>query len=176
VAEPYWVLVTGSRFYADYACVLATLEEIAAEHPGREMVLLHGMCDPRQPQTRFPVPWRAAERLSPEYQTRILGGDWLADRAALRLGWRIERRPADWERHGRKKAGFIRNDEMIAEMLANGALDGNGECAAFTGPCETPGCRITRPHDSHGTAHCLNSARKALIPVRPLPVAMPGPR
>jgi hypothetical protein len=174
----YWVLATGSRFYANFACILGVFGEIAAEHPDQEIALIHGMCDPRRPspqaRLRVVIPWHAAEKMSPEDQVRLLGGDWLADRAAMRLGWRIERRPADWKQH-RKSAGFIRNDAMVAEMVANGATVGHGECVPFRGPCESPECDIAQPHESHGTVHCVNRARRAGISVREAPVPVtPG--
>jgi hypothetical protein len=170
VPEPYWVLATGSRYYADPATILHTLREIAAEHPGRPLGLMNGMCDPRHPLARdMAVPWRTAEKLSLKDQRGLLGGDWLSDLAAQHLGWHIERRPADWDRHGRKLAGFIRNGEMVEEMVAIGAADGNGECIALTGLCFSARCRRPEPHESHGTADCARRAREAHIPVRPFP-------
>jgi hypothetical protein len=172
VPEPYWVLATGSRYYADPATILRALREIAAAHPGREFVLLHGQCDPRHPLARdMVVPWRAAEKLSLKDQRGLLGGDWLSDLAAKHLGWRIERRPADWVRHGPKLAGFIRNGGMVEEMVDNGAADGNGECIALTGLCLSARCRRPGPHESHGTKDCMTRAAKAHIPVRPFPAA-----
>jgi hypothetical protein len=174
VSDPWWVLVTGSRFCAGFACILGTFREIAAAHPGQEIVLLQGMCDPRhpgRPKTAPPVPWRSAEKLSAEDRESLLGADWLSVQAALRLGWRVESRPAGWKRLG-KGAGFARNDEMIAEMLANGAAEGNGECVPLWGPCESPGCRIAKRHNSHGTAHCVSRAARAGIPVRTMPGAI----
>jgi hypothetical protein len=169
VPEPYWVLVTGSRYYADPATILRTLREIAITHPGRPLGLMNGMCDPRHPLARdMTVPWRTAEKLSLKDRRGLLGGDWLSDLAAQHLGWHIERRPADWSLHG-KGAGFIRNSEMVRDMADIGAACGNGECVAFTGLCLSARCRIAVPHESHGTADCIRRARGAQIPVRPFP-------
>lgn len=168
----YWVLATGSRYYADAGTILRALREIAAAHPGREFVLMHGKCSPRDPLVpERIVPWRTAESLDLEDQRRFLGADWLSDLAGQHLGWRIERRPADWARHGRKPAGGIRNGQMVQEMVTNGAACGNGECIAFTGLCLSARCRRPEPHESHGTTDCLTQARRAHIPWRPFPAA-----
>lgn len=42
------------------------------------------------------------------------GADAIAERVAYQLGWKIERYPADWTRHG-KRAGFVRNAYMVDE-------------------------------------------------------------
>jgi hypothetical protein len=171
VTDTYWVLATGSRYYGDPATILRALREIAAAHPGREFALMNGMCDPRHPLARdMTVPWCAAEKLPLKDQRDLLGGDWLSDLAARHLSWRTVRRPADWSLHG-KRAGFIRNGEMVQEMVANGAAGGNGECIALTGLCLSARCRRPGPHESHGTADCMARATKARIPVRPFPAA-----
>lgn len=85
------------------------------------------------------------------------GADKTADIWACNHGIPLERHPADWERHG-KRAGFIRNEEMVS-LGADLAL-------AFVLPCVLPSCRKKKPHDTHGTAHCVALARKAGIPVK----------
>jgi hypothetical protein len=187
VSEPYWTLVTGSRYFAGLDTIVRTLQEIASEHPGRPLGLMHGMCDPRHPLVHERViPWRSAEKLSLADRKDLLGADWLADLAAQELGWHIERRPADWESpcrpeckpgHRRTRsgktfcpaAGNYRNGGMVQDMVAIGAPSGNGECAPFAGLCLSARCRIARPHESHGTADCIRRAREAQIPVRPFP-------
>ena len=93
MTEPYRILVTGSREFADYGLVCEELGRVMAgllRHgqlgPGPRIVIVHG----------------AAE-----------GADALADRAALAFGMGTERHPANWVEHG-KAAGPRRNAEMVA--------------------------------------------------------------
>ena len=43
------------------------------------------------------------------------GADRLARQWGESRGHDVRRRPADWDRYGRKSAGFIRNSEMVEE-------------------------------------------------------------
>lgn len=58
----------------------------------------------------------ALEQLDPETDTIVHGGapgaDGIAHYWAMRMGFRVEMHPADWDRYGRK-AGPIRNQAMI---------------------------------------------------------------
>lgn len=134
MAEPFRILVTGSRGWNDAATLAAHLGHAACEaHLQRRIpVIVHGAC-PK-------------------------GADQIADEVARQHGNQVERHPADWGRHGKKRAGFIRNAEMVAL--------GADLCLAFVLPCVLSSCRKKKPHDTHGTAHCVALARKAGIPVK----------
>lgn len=90
------MLVTGSQTWVDELIIEAamlgesfirtTLHPITAPLPPREITVVHGAC--------------------PD------GADKIADRFAMKLGWKIERYPAEWSRHGRA-AGQIRNERMV---------------------------------------------------------------
>jgi YspA, cpYpsA-related SLOG family len=91
VAEPFRVLVTGSREFDDYETVCIEIGQVMARlmaqdgpYPG--VVVVHG---------------------------GARGADALAQRAAEAFGMKTERHPADWKAHG-KRAGFIRNAAMIS--------------------------------------------------------------
>jgi hypothetical protein len=75
------------------------------------------------------------------------GTDKLAERAARAFGMATEAHAADWEAHG-KRAGFIRNAEMVAlgaDLVLAFYKQGAG---------------------NKGTGHCAKLAEKAGIPVR----------
>jgi hypothetical protein len=145
MAEPYRILVTGSRSWANRDLIRQCLAGIARDHPGRSFLLLHGMCDPRLSANGEPIPWGVAVRLAAEHQDVLTGADWIADRAARELGWQVRMHPADWAAFG-GGAGPRRNAEMVAA--------GADECLAFPLP------------GSRGTLHCARLAEKAGIPTR----------
>jgi hypothetical protein len=125
MTETYRILITGSREFDDYTTVCMELGGVmrhlmATTRPFPRIVVVHG-----------------AAR----------GADTLADRAARAFGMETEPHPADWTRYG-KRAGFIRNAEMVA-LGASRAL-------AFykTGAAH------------RGTDHAVALAEKAGIPVR----------
>jgi hypothetical protein len=82
------ILVTGSRDWTDARSI--ELEMFRALYETKttfsEAVLIHGACP--------------------------TGADALADAYARATGMHIIRRPADWERYG-KRAGFLRNAELV---------------------------------------------------------------
>lgn len=131
------VLVTGSRLWGDYSCIASALA-------GATLVV-HGMCDPRDPETGLMIPWAKAERLESEDQMKLLSADWLADVWARVNGVAYERHPADW-RKLKKAAGFRRNTDMVKL--------GAHRCEAFIKDA------------SRGATHCSVLAEKAGIPVR----------
>jgi hypothetical protein len=111
------ILVTGSRFfepawppYTGPLC--AALDDAAHALGGREIVLVHGQCNPREPSgERDSVPWYRAMDCG-VHPDRLLGADWQAYRWAIGRRWAVEPHPADWREHGRK-AGFVRNAAMV---------------------------------------------------------------
>jgi hypothetical protein len=117
------LLVCGSRTWTDRASLWQVLDRLISEHgDGQVVTVIEG--DAR-------------------------GVDRLAGQLARRRGWRLERYPADWTRHGRA-AGFRRN----ARMLQQGRPD---LVVAFTvGPLA----------DSRGTADMVRRARAAGVPVQ----------
>jgi len=111
------ILATGSRTYTDLKMVAKTLHryrevrgkpEEAIERSQETPTLLHGGAD---------------------------GADKLAEKVARHLGWNIDRRPAEWDRYG-KRAGFVRNLKMLDEepdlVLAfwDGRSKGTAHCIA----------------------------------------------
>lgn len=166
---PLRIGVTGSRRYASPGVIRSALlaaHRRARPHDGH--VLVHGQCDPREPATGNPVPWLRAKNLPIEVQGLLLGGDWLADWAALQMAeqdgitWQVKGMPADWWTAGKfnRGAGFARNKVMVA----SGPFD---EWEAFALPCDDHRCYRTDRHASHGTAHCADLAAKAGIPLYP---------
>lgn len=118
--EPVRVLVTGSRTWeAAEVIVVALAEAFAVNPPGEDFTVVHGACP--------------------------AGADDMADRAARRFGWQVERHAADWDRYG-KAAGFRRNIEMVKA--------GADVCLAFI------------KDGSRGASHCAAAAKRAGIPVR----------
>ena len=87
MGEPYRILVTGSRDWADENLIAGALLHEASRVPSsRGITVVHGTAR---------------------------GADTMANRVALHYEWQVERHPADWERHG-KAAGYRRNAEMVA--------------------------------------------------------------
>lgn len=77
------ILITGSRDWDDWKCILRVFEEFADYD---DVVLVSGACP--------------------------TGADYLCEQFAEMLGWYVERHPADWRKYG-KRAGFIRNADMV---------------------------------------------------------------
>jgi hypothetical protein len=68
-----------------------------------------------------------------------------------------ERFLAAWKARGRA-AGPERNERMVK---AGGQL-----LLAFVGPCTREHCTEPKPHDSHGTAGCMDLARDAGMEIK----------
>ena len=133
MSETFRVLVTGSRAWNDGEAVWAALASI--RYGDRTLVVVHGKAP------------RGTDGMAARW-ARVHG-----------VGGGIIEEPhaADWDRY-RKRAGFIRNAEMVSL--------GADLCLAFLLPCTLPSCAGRKPHDTHGTAHCAALARKAGIPVK----------
>lgn len=138
MADPFRVLVTGSRDWTDHDLVRDALVHARYE-AGRPMVVVHGACP------------SGADAIAAWWCRRY-----------RHLDITPEPHPADWRQYG-KTAGFRRNAEMVTA--------GADLCLAFVLPCTKPGCSRPNPHDSHGTAHCVDLARRAGITVRRFPPA-----
>lgn len=78
------ILITGSRDWTD---VHTILDALLTEVDGGPVTIVHGACP--------------------------TGADSTADRLGKVYGVTVERHPADWKTHG-KRAGFVRNAEMVA--------------------------------------------------------------
>lgn len=112
------ILVTGSRDWPDSEAVDTAIQNAIGSKWGPHTVV-HGACP--------------------------TGADAQADHWALYRGLAVERHPADWKTHG-KRAGFLRNAEMVAL--------GADVCLAFI------------RNGSKGATHTADLADKAGIPVR----------
>ncbi len=120
MADPYRVLVTGSRTWTDQGVIWDALTELLREH--RDLVVVHGACPS--------------------------GADAFAARWVLDTYRHVtaEPHPADWERHG-KAAGFRRNAEMVhlgADVCLAFIRDGSPgatQCAAIA---ESKGIPVRR--------------------------------
>lgn len=139
MSDTYRVLVTGSRDWDDYQAVKDALNGEYfrdGRSPYGPMIVVHGACG------------RGADAMADAATRQMMAeGRWAAP----------EPHPADWDAEP-KRAGFIRNAEMVAL--------GADVCLAFVAPCAKAGCRNGNPHGSHGATHCAVLAEKAGIPVR----------
>jgi hypothetical protein len=145
--------VTGGRMFSDPDALYAKLDQAAAGHDPAEIVLRHGRCNPRD-EVHDTYGWDKALAEPDDVRRAFNGADWHAHLHALRRGWMIQERPADWRRYG-LKAGGIRNQQMIDELPRMDVLVGAPD------------------PESRGTYDCMRRAKAAGIPVddisRPVP-------
>jgi hypothetical protein len=87
------------------------------------------------------------------------GADAICRIEATSRGWHVATVRAIWGFYG-SPAGHIRNDAMT--YLGMNA----GRWLGFVNPCTREDCPVPEPHDSHGAAQCLGSARARGIGVR----------
>lgn len=116
----YRVLVTGSRDWTDRAAIRDALYAIEGDvETDDSLTLVHG-----------------AAR----------GADSIAAEIASKGGWGVEAHPADWERFG-KRAGFIRNDEMVklgADVCLAFIKDGSRGATMCADLAEKAGIHVER--------------------------------
>ena len=115
MAEPYRLLITGSRDWEDEESVRFEIAGMTMLHPG--LVIVHGACPS--------------------------GADLFASIAATDIGIRQEPHPAQWDHYG-KAAGPIRNEEMVllgADFCLAFIKDGSrgaSHCADFADKAGIP--------------------------------------
>jgi hypothetical protein len=105
MAEPFRLLITGSRDWEDEESVRFEIAGMTMLHPG--LVIVHGACPS--------------------------GADLFAAKAAADIGIRQEPHPAHWRVNGKldRSAGFRRNAEMVA-LGADVCLAFIASCASAT--------------------------------------------
>lgn len=130
------VIVTGSRHWEDRQAVYDALNAVYRTYG--PFVLVHGACS------------TGADAIAHEWYT-------LASRLVPVTEDPFKVTKAAWEARG-PKAGPERNDRMVK---AGGRL-----LVAFLEPCSKANCDKPKPHDSHGTAGCVELAREAGIEIK----------
>lgn len=127
------ILVTGSRDWTDKQAIVDALARVrdrqrAAGRDGTDVTLVSGACP--------------------------TGADAIAEETAERMGWRVERHPADWARHGRR-AGYVRNSAMVelgADLCLAFVLDGSRGAAMTAGLAQAAGI-LTVVHRARSVRH-----------------------
>jgi hypothetical protein len=165
VADPFRILVTGSRTWTDEHTIWTALEdaiEQAYNQGHREYVVVHGGAT-------------GADTIAAGFCENQAG--WYSDYANQTLA--EEPHPADWAtcssprctpehrkvRRDRTTYCPAAGPQRDADMVDAGA----DLCLAFIDPCTKPGCRKIQPHGSHGASHTADLAEKAGIPTRRFP-------
>lgn len=116
----YRILVTGSRDWTDEHIIFQALFITGMAAPPGNRILVSGACP--------------------------TGADAIAERMARRMGWQVERHPAEWKKYG-GAAGPKRNAHMVSL--------GADICLAFI------------LNGSRGATGCAKLAERAGIPTVP---------
>lgn len=128
------IVVTGSRDLHDYEWVKSILCTVILDYNLPKRVCL--------------------------YEGEAAGLDLTAKRAGYIMEWKIEPFAADWKKHG-KKAGLLRNIEMVDALIANEEIE-KKVCVGFPLP------------QSRGTVHCLKYAKERGLDVLVTDYPHPG--
>lgn len=140
------ILVTGSRYWSDYAKVAhalsATVMELIQKNPDeKKIVIVHGDCPARAEwkDGKF-IKYVGADHYASEWTNKV-------QRSMKVRGYDIkqEKHPANWQKNNRG-AGMIRNQEMVDL--------GADVCLAFI------------LDNSSGATHCAERADEAGIDTR----------
>lgn len=92
------------------------------------------------------------------------GADALAERLWRSTARNVRIMPADWNQYG-KRAGFIRNQQMVDHAVQLREAGVLVQCIAFLDACHRTQCTQRAPHYSHGTEHCRGAIIDAGLPV-----------
>lgn len=155
-AEPFRLLVTGSRSWSDTARIWGSLSALADQMPACPLVVVHGNA------------WQGADfdaghwarfqrnRGHAEISEEPHDADWNGPcRPECRIGHRRPRRAPGFGSYC-PAAGDYRNQEM--------AESGIHACFGWIAACSQRGCRNRKPHGSHGATDCCDRAEEAGIP------------
>ena len=85
------------------------------------------------------------------------GFDCLSRLAAELFGWTVETYKPNYSLYARWEAPFLRNQTMVDT--------GANVCVTGYLPCVLPNCKKPQPHGTHGTADCVDRAKKAGIAI-----------
>lgn len=129
MAEPYRVLVTGSRTWSDLDTIAEALDAVIAQTPSTDIVVVHGDCP------------RGADHIAAEYCELTAA---FAERLGKTLA--VEPHPADWQTYGRF-AGPRRNVEMVnlgADVCLAFIVDGSKGASHCADLAERAGIPVRR--------------------------------
>lgn len=114
------ILITGSRTWHDEGRIIDALLEASLGVKFEDITLVSGACP--------------------------IGADRICEEVGGGLGMKVERHPADWNTHG-KRAGFVRNAEMVAlgaDVCLAFIKDGSKGATMTAGLAERAGIKTRR--------------------------------